>query len=227
MAVQSWRLYAVAAALAVGQSGCSQRNVAPQSFQAPSERKSSLLDTPLAVMTPAVQAEAVQRVQNTLLSLQRFNNAGRNRELQQVYFELPEYVINEYLSYSLKTAPRPGIEQVRVKLKSQNHASISVVFNLDRISDWAPILPGLLRPILGAVRQIDFDIFFEVRDSKVTFHFANSSGQEDSAMNALMQTLIHVVMLHQPERYDTSQPIPLPCGLRRLWTTASILGGET
>jgi hypothetical protein len=178
-------------------------------------------------MAPAVQAEAVQRVQNTLLSLQKFNNAGRNRELQEIYFEFPEYVLNEYLSYSLKTTPRPGIEQVRVKLKGQDHASISVVFNLDRIGDWAPILPNLLRPMLGEFRQIDFDIFFEVRDSKVAFRFANSSGQEDPAIDALLRTLVNVVMLHQPERYDTSQPIPLPCGLRRLWTTAQIVGGAT
>jgi hypothetical protein len=217
----------VAAALAVAQCGCSRRDIALHSSQAPTERKSSLLDAPLAVMAPAVQVEAVERVQNTLRSLQRFNNAGRNRELQQVYFELPEYVINEYLGYSLKTLPRPGIEQVRVKLKDKNRASISVVFNLDRIGDWAPILPNLLRPILGPVRQIDFDVLFAVQDSKVTFQFANSNGQADDTIDALMQTLIHIVMLHQPERYDTSQPIPLPFGLRRLWTTAVILGGET
>jgi hypothetical protein len=227
MVAQSWRLYVMAAALAVGQWGCSQRIAALHPSQAPSELRSSLLDTPLTVTAPAVRIEAVQRVRNTLLSLQRFNNAGRNRELQQVYFELPEYVLNEYLSYSLETVPRPGIEQVRVKLKGRDHASISVVFNLDRIGDWAPILPNLLRPILGKVRQLDFDILFEVRDSRVTFHFADSDGQEDAATNALLQTLIHVVMMHQPERYDTSQPIPLPFGLQRLWTTDSVLGGQT
>jgi len=43
----------------------------------------------------------------------------------------------------------------------------------------------------------------------------------------VIESLVHIVALHQPEHYDTNQPIPLPFGLRKLWTKAGIVGGET
>jgi hypothetical protein len=35
-----------------------------------------------------------------------------------------------------------------------------------------------------------------------------------------VQKMIQIVAERQPEKYDTSKPLPLPFGLRRLWTTS-------
>jgi hypothetical protein len=32
---------------------------------------------------------------------------------------------------------------------------------------------------------------------------------------------------HQPESYDTAKPIPLPYGLKRIWTDKQLICGET
>src|SRR5262249_35237369 len=76
---------------------------------------------------PPIHPEGVTRVQDTLAALERFNLAGRNRNLEQVYFELPESDINQYLAYSLNITPRPGIESASVKLRDRNRISASLV----------------------------------------------------------------------------------------------------
>ncbi len=171
-----------------------------------------------------VQSEGEMRVQNTLAALQKFDRTGRNRRQGQVYFELPESDINDYLAYSLHTVPRPGVTSVTVKLQPQNHVSVRAVLNFERIAAWAPLIPSLLQ--LNGDQVIDMDLSFSVQDGAVTLQLAD--GPESSAMfRRAVQTLLHVVALHQPERYDTSKPIPLPYGLQRLSTTQGMVVGGT
>jgi len=173
---------------------------------------------------PVVRSEGVVRVQNTLAALEQFDQTGRKRELQQVYFELPESDFNEYLAYSLHTVPRPGVEAAGIKLHAQNHVSVNVLVNFDRIADWAPIIPSLLH--LSGKQVIGLNFVFAVQDAAVTFQVAEPAGKEPM-MGRALQTLLHLLALHQPERYDTSKPIPLPYGLRRLSTTNGMLVGST
>jgi hypothetical protein len=169
-------------------------------------------------------SDGALRVQNTLAALERFDRAGRNRKLQEVYFELPESDINQYLAYSLRTTPRPGIEAAKVKLQEHNRVSASLVLNFDLIADWAPLISSLLH--LSGKRVLDVEIVFTVQDSAVTLRFADEE-QNGAMVRQTLQTLLHVLALQQPERYDISKPIPLPYGLQRLWTSPGMVAGGT
>lgn len=173
---------------------------------------------------PPLLSDGALRVQNLLAALERFDRAGRNRKLQEVYFELPESNINQYLAYSLRTTPRPGIEAAKVKLQEHNRVSASLVLNFDRIAEWAPLISSLLQ--LSGERVLDVEIVFTVQDSAVTFRFAGEE-QNDTMVRQTLQTLLHVLALQQPERYDISKPIPLPYGLQRLWTSPGMVAGGT
>ena len=45
--------------------------------------------------------------------------------------------------------------------------------------------------------------------------------------NAILNTVLQSLGAHQPEGYDTTKPIPLPFGLKRIWTEKQAVGGET
>jgi len=183
---------------------------------------------PTSTETPsATPTAAVRRVQDILTALEKFDNAGRPQTSQRVYFELAESDINEYLAHSLKTRPRPGIDQASVRFQDNNHISAAVAVDFDQIAAWAPLIPSLFQPLLSGSRPVAIDIAFEVKDAAVTFQFTDLNKPEDALVRRVMQTLVHILALHQPERYDSSKPLPLPFGLRRAWTTHLILGGET
>jgi hypothetical protein len=171
----------------------------------------------------SVNTDGVKRVQNVLEALQRFDRTGRNRDLQQVYFEMPESDINQYLAYSLHAVPRPGIAAVTVKIKAGNRISATTTLDFDRIGEWVPLLPALLQ--MTGNRAITADVVFAVQNGGITFQFPGSDGSP-MARRAL-QTLLHILAMHQPEQYDTSEPVPLPYGLQQLWTTEGVLVGET
>ena len=42
----------------------------------------------------------------------------------------------------------------------------------------------------------------------------------------LAERMIGIVAAQQPEKYDTRKPLPMPFGLRNLWTSGNAVGGE-
>ena len=38
--------------------------------------------------------------------------------------------------------------------------------------------------------------------------------------------MIQIVAARQPEKYDTSKPMPIPFGLRKVWTTEQLIYGN-
>jgi hypothetical protein len=42
----------------------------------------------------------------------------------------------------------------------------------------------------------------------------------------LVEQMIGIVAARQSERYDTTRPLPLPFGLRRVWTGDHSVAGE-
>jgi len=42
----------------------------------------------------------------------------------------------------------------------------------------------------------------------------------------LFEKVIAIVAARQPEKYDTSKPIPIPFGLRAIWTTDHTIQGQ-
>jgi hypothetical protein len=62
------------------------------------------------------------QIADLLASLARFDRDGRIAE-QKIGFEIPERAVNEYLAYSLRNRPRPGIGSITVTLLSKNDIS--------------------------------------------------------------------------------------------------------
>lgn len=175
------------------------------------------------------KTEAVAGVLDILQGLQDFDSHGRNRSERQLSFELAERDVNEYLAYSLKEAPRPGIRQATVRFLGQNHITTLVAIDFSDVDQWVPgLIPALLKPVLRGSRTVAVDVVFEVQDSAITFHLEPSSAPEGGAMvRNIVGSVLDILAQHQPERFDTNLPIPLPFGLRTIWTTDRVLGGKT
>ena len=74
---------------------------------------------------------------------------------RHVAFQLSDAEINAYLRYSLKTAPRPGIESVTVKAFPHNYVSTFTIVDFDAVERWKPgTIPSVLRPVLKGKKSI-------------------------------------------------------------------------
>jgi hypothetical protein len=72
-----------------------------------------------------------------------------------VAFRLNEGEINDYLKYSLKATPRPGLDSVTVKLFPNNYLSTFTIVDFDAVERWKPgTVPALLRPVLSGRKSI-------------------------------------------------------------------------
>lgn len=40
-----------------------------------------------------------------------------------------------------------------------------------------------------------------------------------------MNKMIRIVAARQPEKYDTSKPMPIPFGLKQIWTSDHVIQG--
>ena len=139
---------------------------------------------------------------------------------EHVAFQLSESEINEYLRYSLKTTPRPGLDSVTVKAFPHNYVSTYSIVDFDAVERWKPgTIPSVLRPVLKGKKSVWVDYRFQTGNAKVTFTVEKAYYQDVRLPAFFVQKLIGIVAERQPEKYDTSRPLPLPFGLRRLWTT--------
>jgi hypothetical protein len=167
-------------------------------------------------------------IQDLLSSLGKFDQEGRP-EKQKLGFEIPEQALNEYLAYVLRTKPRPGISAMKVTLLPGNQVSSEVEIDFDAIQKWSPeIFPEALRPVLSGKRTIKTDAHFESSNGSWSFTLKDSMGPDGKAMaGKLMSSLLQALGSRQPESIDPSKSIPLPFGLKRVWTENQLLCGET
>lgn len=141
---------------------------------------------------------------------------------QHVAFQLTDAEINEYLRYSLKTTPRPGLDSVTLKAFPNNYVSTFTVVDFDAVERWKPgTIPAPLRPVLKGKKSIWVDYRFQTNNTKVTFSVEKAYYQNVWLPAFFVQKMIQIVAARQPEKYDTSKPLPLPFGLRRVWTTTN------
>jgi hypothetical protein len=148
----------------------------------------------------------------------RLRSAGDNH--QKVSFQLTETEVNEYLRYSLKTTPRPGVDSVNVKFFPKDYISTFTRVDFDAVEKWRPgTIPRVLRPFLKGKKAIWIDCRIHADNSQMTFS-VEKARYEDMALPAfLVEKMIQIVAARQPEKYDTTKPVPLPFGLRRITTT--------
>jgi hypothetical protein len=193
----------------------------------------------LSLSTAAVllAAAAVAAVNHPPVALKMYNLFGRLQTAQQqrargiapqrVNFQLSDSEINEYMTYSLRLTPRPGINSVTVKAFPNNYVSTYTVVDFDAIERWKPgTVPMLLRPALNGKKAIWVDYRFNSWDGKATFTVEKAYFQSIRLPALLVEKMIQIVASRQPEHYDTTKPVPLPFGLRRVWTGNHIIAGE-
>src|ERR1051325_5303104 len=169
----------------------------------------------------------VNMIQDLLSSLGKFDEDGRPAG-RKVGFEIPERALNEYLAYTLRNRPRPGINSMTVTLLPKNQISSDLEIDFDAVQKWSPgIFPEALRGFLTGKRTVHTEVKFEVKNGAVSFDLKDSTGPDGKAIvNKVMTAVLQALGSRQPESYDTSKPIPLPFGLKRIWTDKQLICGE-
>jgi hypothetical protein len=184
-----------------------------------------------AAAAPAASPEfspGVNMIQDLLSSLGKFDQEGRPAG-RKVGFEIPERALNEYLAYTLRNRPRPGITSMTVTLLPKNQISSDVEIDFDAVQKWNPgIFPEALRGFLTGKRTVHTEVKFEVKNGAISFDLKDATGPDGKAiLNKVMTAVLQALGSRQPESYDTSKPIPLPFGLKRIWTDKQLICGET
>ena len=170
----------------------------------------------------------VALVEDLLASLARFDQNGRD-PAQKLGFEIPEKAVNEYLAYALRNRPRPGIGAITVTLLPRNEASSVISIDFDAVQKWNPgILPEPLRPLLTGKLALRVNARFESKDGSFTVVLKDVHGPDGKLIpNQVMSDLLRSMGSRQPEQYNPDRPMPLPFGLKRIWTEKQLVCGET
>jgi hypothetical protein len=186
----------------------------------------ALLTSVLALAAEPVPPVAVKFLAlfDQLRTAESARGAGSQHHLM---FQLTDNEINAYMRYALQTAPRPGLESVTVKVFPQNYVSTLTVVDFDAVERWKPgTIPKVLGPVLTGKKTIWVDYRFQADNAKMTFRVEKAYYQNVRLPAYLVEKMIEIVAARQPERYDTSKPLPLPFGLRKVWTSGNSVGGE-
>jgi hypothetical protein len=186
--------------------------------------------TPVPVIAPASgeSTQGAMQVADLLATLARLDPDGKIAP-KKMGFEIPERAVNEYLAYSLRNKPRPGISAITVTLLPKNDISAVIEIDFNTVTQWnAEILPEPLRPLLSGKRALQLNAHFESKNGTFTFTLKDVHGPDGKLLeNKIMILLLEAIGAHQPESYDAAKPIDLPFGLKRVWTEKQSVMGET
>lgn len=178
------------------------------------------------------EAPPIPPVATKLLGLfQEFRDAQAQRatgKIRHLSFRLTSSEINDYMVWALRMTARPGVDSVNVKICSHDYVSILTVVDFDAVEKWKPgTIPGILRPVLSGKKSISVDYQFHADNSTVTFSVEKAYYGNIRLPAFFVQEIIRIVAARQPEKYDTGKPLPLPFGLRKVWTADRVVMGET
>jgi hypothetical protein len=154
---------------------------------------------------------------------------GIIKQLQtgQTKFDLSENEVNQHIVYSLKTTPRPGLESMQVKFFDGNYVSTYTTVDFDAVEKWKPgTIPMVLRPVLSGRRAIWVDIRFFVNNAHATYKIEKAYYEKIPIPVFAVEKAMQVLAARQPEKYDTTKPVPLPFGMTRLAARAQHVYGE-
>jgi hypothetical protein len=146
---------------------------------------------------------------------------------EHVAFNLTESDINEYLRYSLKTTPRPGLDSITVKFFPKNYISTFTKVDFDSVERWHPgTIPVVLRPMLKGKKSIWIDCRISATNSKLTFSVEKARYDDLPLPAFFVEKMIQIMAARQPEKYDTAKPLPMPFALRNVWTEPQLIRGN-
>jgi hypothetical protein len=146
---------------------------------------------------------------------------------EQVSFQLTESEVNDYMVEALKKTPRPGVDAVKVKFFPNNYASTYTWVDFDAVEHWKPgTIPSVLKPVLNGKKSIWVDVRFQAEKGNAPFTIEKAYFNDIRIPAMAVEKMLQVLASRQPEHYDTSKPVPLPFGLKRVWTKEKLVGGE-
>lgn len=186
----------------------------------------ALLASPLL---PAADPSLPPVAQKLLRMFQELREAGAQPAAvrQHVSFALSDREINDYMIYSLRTTPRPGLNSVTVKIFPHNYVSTFTTVDFDAVERWKPgTIPGILRAILHGKQSIWVDYRFTTTNSKITFSVEKAYYGSIRLPAFFVEKMIQIVAARQPEHYDTSKPVAMPFSLRQVWTESQTVKGN-
>jgi hypothetical protein len=170
---------------------------------------------------------AVAKVLGLFDQLRAAQEQDAHGNRQRVSFRISEAEINDYMRYSLHARPRPGMDSMTIKIFPFNYISTFTVVDFDALERWRPgTVPVLLRPVLNGRKSIWVDFRIHAQDSRVSFSVEKAYYQNIWLPAFFVNKAIEIVAARQPEKYDTSKPVPIPFGLRQLWTSKQLLQGQ-
>ena len=145
----------------------------------------------------------------------------------KVHFKFTDNEVNDYVRYALKTTPRPGIESVSVKFFPKDYVSTFTKVDFDAIEKWKPgTIPVVLRPFLKGHKTILVDFRIKAHDANLTFTVEKARYDDMTLPAYFVEKVIQLVAARQPEKYDTTKPIPLPFGVADITTGEKLVLGH-
>ena len=103
-----------------------------------------------------------------------------------------------------------------------NYLSTLSLIDFDAVERWKPgTIPFLLKPVLSGKKSI------WVEPVQCPEGSGDVPGGEGVPSRRWCGEGDPVGSGWQPEKYDTTKPVPLPFGLRNLWTKGNAVGGQT
>ena len=184
--------------------------------------------TPDPAFPPVLSAEKTPGCDHVLATLRALQDYANGLRAQRVAFQFTEAEIDEYLAYSLRLKPRPGVSRLAVRFFPDNQISVLALIDFGGVRKWNDwLIPETLRSALNAPRPVQVDIKFQASGGFGTFQLKNVSGPGDTVIpKTAMEWIIQAIAVHQPEWYDTTRGIPLPFRLQRISTATQSISGD-
>jgi hypothetical protein len=176
---------------------------------------------------PAAAGGAVEKMLDLFDRLHQAEAAqAMHHPMPRVESRFADGEVNEYLAYTLKTTPRPGVKAIHVEFADGNYIATTVVADLDALERWKPgTIPGSLRWMLSGTKSLRVDLRFRQNTDKLVGLSVEKAYYQDTRIPALVaEEMMKIVAARQPEHYDINHLL-LPMGLRRLWTTGHMISG--
>jgi hypothetical protein len=165
------------------------------------------------VTSDAPQPAAARKILNLFDRLQGAQGDSSEGD-RHVEFKLSEADINDYMRYALKTLPRPGLDSVTVRFFPKDYIATLARIDFDAVENWHPgTIPNVLRPFLKGKKSVSIDYRIHARDSHLTFTVEKARYDDLPLPAFFVEKVIQIIAAHQPEKYDTTNPVPLPFGL--------------
>jgi hypothetical protein len=180
-----------------------------------------------SVAAPLPQPPAVVKVLDVFSRLQAAQQQrAAGKTPARVQFRLSDAEINQYMTYALHSTPRPGLDSVSVKIYPYNYISTYTTIDFDAVERWKPgTIPALLKPVLNGKKTVWVDYRFSAENGSAAFSVEKAYFQSVRLPAFFVEKMIEIVAARQPEKYDTTKPVPLPFGLRRLSTADHVASG--